>query len=150
MSTDADNAVAQAEATPEKPKKKRTRTTHRLGTQMKLKEYPVPDGGLTAVPSDWDIQTHKELRADEFADVLHYFQWLPTYGQALIEASQAKVKELEAFGDADTRKEMSELFGGTAQLAAQVASSMGKENLTPEQKAKAAAQIKDILAAVLS
>jgi hypothetical protein len=134
---------------PEKPKKTRIRKSYRLGVAVVLKEYNVPDGGLAAVPTDWDLGTHKELRGEDFSDVLNYFVWLQDYASKLAEAAKTKASELAAYGDADTRKEMTEILGSTESVAHSLAATMNKEGMTPEQKAKMAEQIKAILGNVL-
>lgn len=134
----------------DKPAKKRIRKSYRLGVSVLLKEYPsIPDGGLTGVPTDWDIQSHKELRAEDFSDVLDYFKWLQDYASKLADAAKSKATELEAYGDKDTRKEMTEILGTTESVAHSLAATMQKEGLSAEQKEKMAEQIKAILGSVL-
>ena len=136
-----------AEATPAKPPKTRVRRVHRLGVAMPLKELTVPEGGLTSIPVDWDFHSHKELKADDFADVLLYFQWYLAYGQKIVELAQAKSKELEAYGDADTRREVSDLFGNTESVAMAAVAALKKEGLNEEQKAALKARMAEILGA---
>jgi hypothetical protein len=148
MSTD--NATVQTEATSDdKPKKKRIRKSYRLGVAVILKELAIPDGGLPGIPSEWDLQTHKELRAEDFADVLHYFEWLQEYAAKLSAAAKEKASELAAYGDAETRKEMTEILGTTESIAHSLSATMNKEGMTAEQRAKMAEQIKQILGNVM-
>jgi len=143
-----DVATPATEVTPEA--KKRTRKFYRLGVTVGLKEFaPIPEGGLEGVPSDWDIATHKELRADDFADVLDYYRWVGSYGESLISAAETKVGELEAYGDADTRREMTEILGNVESVTRSIASTMSKEGMTAEQRELMDEQVRSILAKVL-
>ena len=145
MATDASTVVDTATDAPATPVKKRVRRVHRLGVAMVLKEFQGPDSGIDGSPEDWDFHSHKELTADDFADVLDYFRWYQQFGQTVVELATAKITELESYGDKDTRKEMSELFGGTEALAMAAASAFKKEGLSDEQKELARQRIKEIL-----
>ena len=150
--TEKSEAVTEkSEAVTATPVKTRVRKQYRLGVASVLKDVPdEPDGGFVDNCPQWDISSHKELRAENFADVLHYFEWLQRFGSELIEDAKAKCTELAAYGDADTRKEMSEILGNTQGIASALAGQLSKEGMTPEQKAAMAAQIKEILAGVLT
>jgi len=147
MPTTIEQAAA---AATETEKKKRTRKFYRLGVTIGLKEFsPIPEGGLEGVPADWDVGQHKELRADDFADVLDYYRWVSSYGESLIAAAKTKVTELEAYGDADTRREMTEILGNVESVTRSIASTMSKEGMTPEQRELMDEQVRSILAKVL-
>ena len=139
------------EKTPEKTTHTRVRRTYRLGVSSVFTELEdQPAGGFLDNCPQWELGSHKEMKAEDFVDVLHYFEWVQRYASELIAAAKQKCTELAAYGDASTRKEMSTILGNTQSVASALLSQMQKEGMTPEQKAAMAAQIKEILGTVLS
>ena len=68
----------------------------------KKADYPVPAGGLTEVPSDFDPAVHKPLKKKNFKDDASYLEWRATEFEptlARIRGLQGIVDPLQAYSD---------------------------------------------------
>lgn len=93
MSKNTSTAAVVVENTPKAKKVKKVRVA-----------YPIPEGGLTAWPADWNRKVHKPLRKKDFSDEMVYLEVRAKQIEAKANAFRQEAELIKQFGDVETRR----------------------------------------------
>jgi hypothetical protein len=91
--------------------------------------YPIPEGGLKAVPKDWNRKIHKPLKKRDFADETIYLEMRAKNLTAKAEKLRHEAKVIAAIpGNAEQRKiirRVGRLLGRATALSIQLKEASG-------------------------
>jgi hypothetical protein len=75
-------------------------------TKMDKMDYPIPEGGLTGWPADWDKSKHKPLTPDNFAGTAEHHYWDHKAAEFYAKGTHASQQSelCRKFGDREERK----------------------------------------------
>ena len=85
-----------------------TATTTRGKRAPKLLEkYPIPEGGLKEIPSDYDATKHQPLRKKDFSNLTVYHESMAQRHDALAAQHRGEVERLKAYaGNPEIEKQV--------------------------------------------
>jgi hypothetical protein len=146
----------EAEATKpeekEEKKAKRSRKQYWFGETRPLTDYgePPEDGWESASLDGFLLLEHRLPTDEDFADSLHYWQFCQWWAEQLGEYAGRKVKELQQFGSARTRKQAAAISGTAEQLVSQLLGAMQDSSIPEEERALFSAQVAAMLGQVVA
>jgi hypothetical protein len=87
--------------------------------RAKRKTIPVPEGGFTEFPAEYDPQEHNMPKEEHFADPRVFLRWQAQRLKTKIEGIEASIRRIDQFGSgADAAKAAKQMARLEQQLAA--------------------------------